>query len=224
MAATAADDFKITIWNVTSKRADKCVESVHVIHVLDHGVLRRMLEAHTLPIKRLVFADGGSTLYSASMDGSVLAWDWKKGKTISDFVRHDLPVSALDYSRHAGSSLVATGLVDGSITVWDMEKRVVRVHLAADAEKSVSMNMSDVTYLSMRHREIRQMQAVNASTKDALIEFGHHTGKFEPMVFHQPLTAVQHLFRVSAFLWMADFWPVVVQTEHVKSGTLLHWA
>lgn len=101
--------------------------------IMHYLISCRVLEGHKMPVKQLIFSDGGDRLISCSLDGSILIWDWKKGKVVKTVTRQDKPISAIDYPVNR-ETRVTCGMVDGSVNVWDIEHQTVIAEITGDSE------------------------------------------------------------------------------------------
>jgi WD40 repeat protein len=119
------------VWNIPLKRAEKLFLVAKILILITYC---RILEGHRLPVKQLMFSERGEHLYSCSLDGTVIVWDWKKGKAVSGAVKHDSPISAIDQSC-VQSTKIACGLIDGSVSIWDLINFGIADEIAADAEQ-----------------------------------------------------------------------------------------
>lgn len=101
LIASGCADAKIKIWDVLS------------------GDLLHVLEGHQGGVETLDFAAQGKLLLSASEDCTLRFWDLESGKV------HELKCDfqAITLASNNDGSLMVTGFNDGSISIWDLQKR-----------------------------------------------------------------------------------------------------
>jgi WD40 repeat protein len=85
-----------------------------------------MLRGHSNSVQQPVFASDGETLYTASHDGTAIAWDLTGDRRLGrPFVfTHDRTFSAEGYDGHPGrfspdGRLIAVGLRGRGVALWD---------------------------------------------------------------------------------------------------------
>lgn len=81
-----------------------------------HGAAK-VLPGHVGEVTDVCTADGGATVYSASADGSVRAWDARGPAAESSFAHHDLLLRAVAFS--PGGGAVAVASADGHVLRYD---------------------------------------------------------------------------------------------------------
>merc|ERR1712096_266100 len=85
---------------------------------VDSGSLRETLSGHTAPIKSVAYSPDGTTLASASDDGSIKLWDTVTGQELlqSPLSGHSDIVFSVTYS--PDGTTLASASDDGSIKLW----------------------------------------------------------------------------------------------------------
>jgi WD40 repeat protein/serine/threonine protein kinase len=150
--ASGADDSEIRVWDVTSRktrttftghqapvsalvfvRDDKVLASGDgsgVVRLWRPGTSREsVLRGHSGPITALAARGKGSTLVSASIDGSLRSWDLIGDEESSPLAGHAGAALAVAFSPDC--KVIATGSSDASLKLWDvpgMKDRTLRSH------------------------------------------------------------------------------------------------
>jgi len=111
--------------------------TIHVIDVEAAGEVAKVLRGHRAPVTHLAYSADGSTLASASHDGSVRLW--RDSAEDAVVVLEDrAPIGALAYSSRGQ---LAAGLADGAVRVWepsfDASRILLEDQLAAGEEGSI---------------------------------------------------------------------------------------
>ena len=119
--ATAGADAEVMVWDARS------------------GDLLAILEGHTGRAACVCFLPDG-TLLSAGAEGTVRRWDVEKEEQIAVLSGHRAAVEALAVT--ADGSRAASGAMDGTIVVWDVEGRrpVWRAAVPVDTRKPPRIN------------------------------------------------------------------------------------
>lgn len=88
-----------------------------VVH-LDYGLLRRFV-GHKAPLVALRFnGERGNLLYTASVDETVMIWDFARGSALRTIAAHAEPVVSLAVAED-DPSVFASGSYDGLVRVFD---------------------------------------------------------------------------------------------------------
>lgn len=103
--ATGADDGNIYVYDLLSKQQ----------------VQPRVLRGHTSFVRSLTFATSGHHLISASDDRTVKVWDAGSWQCKITLLGHTSPLRAVTIHPLL-SNIIASGGVDGSIRLWDIER------------------------------------------------------------------------------------------------------
>merc|ERR1711964_802817 len=83
------------------------------------GSLRETLSGHTAPIKSVAYSRDGTTLASASDDGSIKLWHAETGLELRTLSGHSDIVFSVTYS--PDGTTLASASDDGTIRLWDAE-------------------------------------------------------------------------------------------------------
>ncbi len=131
------------IWDATySPDGTVIAVGADQLSLLDAGTgeVVRTVEGHTRAVNRVVFADGGATLVSASDDHTVRVWQTADWTLRYPPLEHDGAVFALDISPD-GAWIVA-GDTTGALYLWDMATG----HLAARFDAHHGRPIFDVAF------------------------------------------------------------------------------
>jgi WD40 repeat protein len=101
--AASADDFKVRVWDSTSK------ELIHVF------------EGHIQPVYALVQAGDGKSLLSISNDGVLTQWDINTGSRIHAMQGR---AGTSRVALHSDGKVVLQGRSDGTVNVWEISTGV----------------------------------------------------------------------------------------------------
>ena len=84
-----------------------------------------LLDKHRGDVTAVAFAtDHPRRLYTASADGTVIVWLWKRAMAVASFVRHDAGLTAVMPCPLGGHAQIATATANGRVFVWDLESGV----------------------------------------------------------------------------------------------------
>ncbi|MCS7192454.1 MAG: WD40 repeat domain-containing protein [Armatimonadetes bacterium] len=161
--ATAANDFKINLWDWEKKR------------------FLRTLSGHTRKITRIKFTPDGEYLLSASADLSAKMWEVETGKLVRQWDSDSIPdwhngwIQAIDIS--ADGKLLATGSRDTTIKIWKLS--------TGELMKTLWGHSDTVTALAFHPKEINLL--ASGSTDGSVLVWDVETG--EPKYKHSSINA-----------------------------------
>ena len=88
------------------------------------------LEGHTDRVNSVTFSNDGTTVVSASTDRTVKLWDAETGANVETLQGHRVGVGSVAFSP---DGILASGLVDGSVKLWDVSARGVVANLEKES-------------------------------------------------------------------------------------------
>lgn len=115
--ASASDDKTIKLWDIAS------------------GELINSFSGHTFWVKDLVFSSRGDTLISGSVDKTVRYWDIKGGETLLVL---DFPFDVEALALHPRYQVLAVGLNDGSVSLFDQKGNFLKSFSSLFGQSSTS--------------------------------------------------------------------------------------
>jgi WD40 repeat protein len=105
------------------------------------GSLVKILEGHEAGVSSVLFTPGDNTLISASFDGTIRLWDWRRGLEIDTLVGHRRQINALAIS--ADGATLVSGSSDRTVRVWDLEQRKIKRLLKGLPFAAVRVSIDD---------------------------------------------------------------------------------
>ncbi len=126
------------IWDATySPDGGTIAVGANQLSLIDAGTgeVVRLLEGHERAVNRVIFAEGGGTLVSASDDHTVRVWSLATGASRYPPMEHEGAVYAMDVS--PDGRWIASGDTTGSIYLWNMETGMLARSFNAHHDKPV---------------------------------------------------------------------------------------
>jgi WD40 repeat protein len=114
LLATAGDDHRIRVWNLTD------------------GTLVQRLEGHTDWVRTVDYSPDGRTLASAGNDRQICLWSAASGAKLEVLPLHQAPIASIRYSPD-GMLLSAVGF-EGSVRTYDTQTKQLLAKLPAPCE------------------------------------------------------------------------------------------
>merc|ERR1712096_179770 len=136
---------------------------------VDSGSLWKTLSGHPAPIKSVTYSPDGTTLASASDDGSIKLWDAVTGQELqqSPLSGHNGPISSVAYS--PDGTTLASASFDGTIKLWDAAtgQELQQSPLSGHSDIVFSVTYSpDGTTLASASFSVLAKQALKANFHD----------------------------------------------------------
>jgi WD40 repeat protein len=94
------------------------------------------LTGHVNEVNHVTISPDGSTVVSTSKDWTIRLWDADTGRPIGEPLTDDAEPVALDFGK--GGSLVAVGLGDGGIQLWDVRAATLIREACATANRNLT--------------------------------------------------------------------------------------
>lgn len=157
--ATASVDRTVRLWDVTSETeigrltghegrvfavafapdgaslATACEDGTARIWDLPAGITRVVLE-HPFRVNGVAWVDGGNRLATASGDGVLRVWNAADGRAELRLLGHEAPVWSVASEGESGWAV--TGGADGTVRLWDVDRRVGPIMQCDDRVLSVA--------------------------------------------------------------------------------------
>ena len=137
LVASASWDASIGLWPL-SESVGGAVNSP-----LD-GKTAKFLKGHAQGVNDVVFSEDGTTLYSASMDGTIRVWDVESASEQQILVKHGFGVNELILNEHDG--WLAYGAVDGGTRLVEIDTGELVADLTLDRRPILSMAFHAATH------------------------------------------------------------------------------
>ena len=109
------------------------------------------LEGHTDRVNSVTFSSDGTTLVSASSDRTIKLWDAETGANVATLQGHRVGVGSVAFSP---DGILASGLVDGSVKLWDVSARAVVANIKKESAVSSVAFSGDGRILALGSHDI----------------------------------------------------------------------
>jgi WD40 repeat protein len=188
LLATAGQDKKVIIWDVTSGEALYTLEpftdgiwsinfspdgamlatgtghidaNVRIWDVESGQELPTILEGHEWQVNDVIYSPDGSLILTTSDDGSARIWDVESGQ---ELLFMDAPSKVLSADFNPDGQLIVTGEEGGNIKIWDAASGNRLITLLENAEGAIS-------HVEFNPDGRRVLASVSGASHSTVLEF-----------------------------------------------------
>jgi WD40 repeat protein len=144
------------------------------------GKLRSTCRGHLDPVVAVAWSPDGQSLVSGSLDTTARIWDFATGHLIADYRGHSAAISSLAWAPSTSSSSasnatrIASGGEDGTVQVWDVEKKVSLTYRGHRGSIEAVAWSPDGRFIASGGEDMT-VQVWDATTGEAICIYSGHT-------------------------------------------------